>query len=70
VGKETLLQICLGVGTLLKDATLIQFNEGEYSEGTPDHIKDSAWEGVPQMEEFQGYLRELRQDVSGFIAVG
>lgn len=55
---------------LLKDATLIQFNEAEFCEGTPDHIKDSTWEGLGQMEEFQGYLKELRKDITGFIAVG
>jgi len=45
VNKTTLLQICLGMGILLKDANLIQFTEeGGHNDDTPAYIMQSTWE--------------------------
>ena len=44
VNRETLLQICLGLGILLNDACIVLFTEDGYPEGVPDHLKESIWD--------------------------
>ena len=64
VNRETLLQICLGLGLLLRDANLIQFTEdGEHSDETPPYIIQSIWE-TREMDSFSGYIKRLWADIS------
>lgn len=68
VNKATLLRICLGLGLLLKDATLIQFTEeGGFDEETPTFISQSAWT-TKEYDTFHAYLREVWTCVEKSIA--
>ena len=59
VNKATLLQICLGLGLLLRDATLIQFTEeGGHDEETLSFISQSAWT-TKEYDAFHGYLKKV-----------
>ena len=44
MNRETLLQICLGLGILLNDACIVLFTGDGYPEGVPDHLKESIWD--------------------------
>jgi hypothetical protein len=63
VDKPALLEICLGIGILLKDIHLIQFTEDEFPEGTPDYICHSSLE-LSDSDELHLYLTILRDDLS------
>ena len=57
--RETLLQICLGLGLLSRDATLIQFTEdGGHLDETPTYITQSVW-GTREIDKFGDYLKRL-----------
>lgn len=62
VDRAALLEICLGLGLLLKDAALIQFTEGEHHEETPSYIAQSSWE-TKEYNAFQEYLEKIWGDV-------
>ena len=63
VNKVTLLRICLGFGTLLKDANTIQFTEeGGHSEKTPGYIVQSTW-GEGELDTFTEYLQKVQKDL-------
>jgi len=61
--RESLLQICLGVGYLLRDAKLIQFTEdGCFPEEVPVHITQSTW-GLTEVDIFTEFVKTLRGDL-------
>jgi len=64
VNRESLLQICLGLGLLLRDANLIQFTEdNRYPDETPDYIVQSIWE-TRELDAFTGYVKRLWTDIN------
>lgn len=62
VSRATLSEICLGMGIIWKDAHLIQFIEGDYTDGTPSHIISSFWT-IDDYNTFGDYVEELHRDV-------
>ena len=66
--RAILLQICLGVGLLLKDANLIHYTEDDgHNEETPVHILQSDW-GIHEVDMFGDYLRKVKADISEPLA--
>lgn len=62
INRAGLLEICLGIGFTTRDAQLIQFTEGDHSEGTPDFIVNSVW-GINEFNAFQNYIDGLHTDI-------
>jgi hypothetical protein len=63
VNGTELLRICLGLGLLLKDASLIQFTEdGGHADETAEFIVQSSW-GQTEVEIFGDYLRKVKADL-------
>jgi len=59
VSRSSLLQICLGLGILIKDATQIQCAEDNiHPDGTPPYIQQSVW-GIKELDEFKGYAKRF-----------
>lgn len=67
IKRAGLLEICVGVGIVVKDAQLIQFMEGDHDETTPDHIISSHW-GLEEYDVFQNYTERLYKDLLHSIA--
>ena len=62
VSRETLLQICLGLGILLNDASIVLFTEDDYPEGAPDHLKESIWD-PSDYDKLLEYTVKLQDDL-------
>ena len=63
-GRTQLLQICLGIGLLLKDANLIQYTEdGDHAEETPKYITESNW-GITELDAFGKYIKKVQGNIS------
>lgn len=64
VSRTQLLQICLGLGLLLKDANLIQYTEeGDHAKETPKFIINSDW-GTTELDGFGKYIKKVQGDIS------
>ena len=62
VNRAALLEICLGMGIIWKDAHLIQFIEGEHTKETPQHIISSPWT-VNEYNTVGDYIERLHKDL-------
>ena len=64
VSRAALLQICLGMGLLLRDAETIHFTEADgHEEGTPGHIVESSW-GLDEVDEFSAFIKRVNSKVN------
>ena len=62
MSRAALVEICLGMGIIWKDAHLIQFMEGDHTDDTPAHIISSSWM-VNDCNTFGDYVEELHKDL-------
>ena len=62
VDKATALRICMGMGIVLGDVSLIQSAGTTFDGSVPDHIVNSPW-GSNEYEKCQNYLCKMRYDL-------
>ena len=63
VDRVSLLQYCLGLNLLLRDAQFIQYTEeGEHLGDIPPHITQSYW-GMDELEIFSFCIEQVQTDL-------
>lgn len=64
ISRAGLLQICLGLGFLLKDVNIVQLTEeGDHKKETPGHIVGSSW-GSDELDVFSKYITRANDKVN------